>query len=174
MKLIWKIIKRSIFFCFKVAIIFILIFTIVNGIISYFQLVETQKESLKVQKQTLIYLKTAVIDLKERMDLKEKINLLNKKPTYEYLKSAGRSDSFNLGNGQGYSVRDVVDVARKISRKEIKLTEADRRPGDPPKLISDCRKANRNLGWNPQYPVYRLWLNHYLQDLGSPPLYTTP
>ena len=71
---------------------------------------------------------------------------------YEYLRSNGRSDSFNLGNGHGYSVRDVVDVARKISGREIKITEADRRIGDPPKLISDCRKAKRNIGWNPQYP----------------------
>lgn len=59
---------------------------------------------------------------------------------------------YNLGNGQGYSVRQVIDTVKKISGKDFKVVEIDRRPGDPPVLTSDATKAKNELGWKPQSP----------------------
>jgi UDP-glucose 4-epimerase len=69
----------------------------------------------------------------------------------EYLMDKDRSDSFNLGNGIGHSVREVVNAVKKISGRDFEVIEADRREGDPPVLISDYRKAEEILGWRPQY-----------------------
>ncbi len=59
---------------------------------------------------------------------------------------------YNLGNGRGYSVREVMDTVRKVSGKDFKIVEADRRPGDPPVLTSDASKAEQQLGWQRKYP----------------------
>lgn len=69
----------------------------------------------------------------------------------EYLKNGGKSDVFNLGNGNGFSVKEVIDEARKITGKNIKATEAPRRPGDPPVLIGSSQKAMEILNWEPKY-----------------------
>jgi len=66
--------------------------------------------------------------------------------------SAEKSDSFNLGNGSGYSVKDVLNKVREASGRDIKVVRAPRRAGDPPILVSDSRKAAKSLGWTPQYP----------------------
>lgn len=70
----------------------------------------------------------------------------------EDLRSKGKSDSFNLGIEKGYSVREVINLVREVSGREIKAIETERRPGDPPKLISDSQKAKKILGWKPRYP----------------------
>ena len=75
---------------------------------------------------------------------------------YEYLQSTGQSDSFNLGNGSGYSVKDVLDISREISGHNIKAKEVARRAGDPAILISDSQKASQILGWKPQYPDLKI------------------
>lgn len=67
-----------------------------------------------------------------------------------YLDDGGPSDVFNLGIGRGYSVREVIDVAQRVTGKTVPLTVAARRPGDPAELISDPSKANRRLGWHPE------------------------
>ncbi|MEM2538330.1 MAG: UDP-glucose 4-epimerase GalE [Candidatus Methanomethylicia archaeon] len=69
----------------------------------------------------------------------------------EYLKNGGASDVFNLGNGNGYSVFEVINKAREIINKDIKVTLTDRRPGDPAKLIGDATKAKKILGWKPKF-----------------------
>lgn len=69
----------------------------------------------------------------------------------EYLISGGESDIFNLGNGVGFSVREVIETAKKVTGKEIKVVEEDRRAGDPAVLIASSEKAKKVLGWNPQY-----------------------
>jgi UDP-glucose 4-epimerase len=56
---------------------------------------------------------------------------------------------YNLGNGKGYSVREVIETVKKVSGKDFKVLEADRRPGDPPMLTADASKAKRQLGWEP-------------------------
>ncbi|MBW8041037.1 MAG: UDP-glucose 4-epimerase GalE [Planctomycetes bacterium] len=59
---------------------------------------------------------------------------------------------YNLGNGQGYSVKEVIDTVKKVSGKEFKVVETDRRPGDPPILTSDATKAGTELGWKTEIP----------------------
>ena len=60
--------------------------------------------------------------------------------------------AYNLGNGTGYSVREVIDTVRKVSGKAFKVVETDRRPGDPPVLTADASKARAELGWTTDYP----------------------
>jgi len=61
-------------------------------------------------------------------------------------------DKFNLGNGEGYSVKAVIDTARRITGKPISARIDPRRPGDPPALIGSSEKAMRDLEWKPAYP----------------------
>ncbi len=65
---------------------------------------------------------------------------------------AGRQGFFNLGNGDGYSVREVLEVCEKVTGKKIPAVEKPRRPGDPPRLVASADKARRDLGWNPRLP----------------------
>ncbi len=69
----------------------------------------------------------------------------------EYLRNGGDSEIFNLGNGDGYSVLEVIECARQITNKDIKITFASRRAGDPAKLIGDATKAKNILGWKPRF-----------------------
>lgn len=70
----------------------------------------------------------------------------------EYLLNGGKSDSFNLGNGEGYSVKEVIDMAMKVTGKEIKTVNWERRPGDPHSLVGSAEKIRKALGWNPKFP----------------------
>jgi len=59
---------------------------------------------------------------------------------------------YNLGNGRGYSVREVIAAVREVSGRDFKVTEAGPRPGDPPILTSDATKAKNELGWETEMP----------------------
>jgi UDP-glucose 4-epimerase len=59
---------------------------------------------------------------------------------------------YNLGNGQGYSVREVVEAARRVTGAAIPSADRPRRAGDAPRLVASSEKARRELGWRPQYP----------------------
>lgn len=59
---------------------------------------------------------------------------------------------FNLGNGEGYSVKEVLDAAREVTGHPIPARAGDRRPGDPPRLIADASRAREVLGWIPAHP----------------------
>lgn len=69
---------------------------------------------------------------------------------YKYLMDNNSSEIFNLGSGNGFSVKEVVDVARKVTGHEIPSEIADRRPGDPAVLVASSDKIKEKLGWNPQ------------------------
>ncbi|MEH2194838.1 MAG: UDP-glucose 4-epimerase GalE [Nostoc sp.] len=69
----------------------------------------------------------------------------------EYLLKGGNSEVFNLGNGSGFSVREVIAAAEQVTGTSIAVEERDRRPGDPPILIGTSEKARTILGWQPQY-----------------------
>jgi len=58
---------------------------------------------------------------------------------------------YNVGNGSGYSVRQVVDTARNVTGHTIPAVETDRRSGDPPRLVASSDKIRSQLGWNPEY-----------------------
>ena len=64
----------------------------------------------------------------------------------------GKGGWYNLGNGNGYTVREVIDVARKTTGRKIPAEAGPRRPGDPPELVASSEKIARELGWKPQYP----------------------
>ena len=68
----------------------------------------------------------------------------------DYLEKGGESDIFNLGNGVGFSVKEVIETARKVTGHPIPAKEVARRAGDPAQLIASSEKAKRVLGWNPR------------------------
>lgn len=68
----------------------------------------------------------------------------------KYLVRGGQSDIFNLGNGTGFSVREVIDVAREVTGHEIPALIAERRAGDPAVLVASSEKAREILGWKPE------------------------
>jgi UDP-glucose 4-epimerase len=81
----------------------------------------------------------------------------------EYLLKGGSTEVFNLGNGQGFSIREVIEAARVVTGRPIAVTLADRRPGDPPILVGSGEKAKQVLGWNPQYAELETILKHAWQ-----------
>ena len=68
----------------------------------------------------------------------------------EYLMNGGESDIFNLGNGVGYSVKEVIETARKVTGHPIPAKEEARRAGDPARLVASGEKARKILGWEPE------------------------
>ncbi len=68
------------------------------------------------------------------------LKFLEKNPVY---------DAFNLGNGQGFSVSEVIDTARRVTGRDIPVAIGPRRPGDPPRLVGDAARAREELGWQP-------------------------
>ncbi|MFX0135179.1 MAG: UDP-glucose 4-epimerase GalE, partial [Candidatus Hodarchaeota archaeon] len=69
----------------------------------------------------------------------------------EYLGNGGKNDIFNLGNGNGFSVREVIETVKNVTGKNIKCLEKSRRQGEPPILIGSSKKANKVLGWEPKF-----------------------
>ena len=67
----------------------------------------------------------------------------------KYLKNGNESNIFNLGNGVGYSVKEVIDKARKVTGHPIPAIETPKRAGDPARLVASSEKARKILGWNP-------------------------
>lgn len=70
---------------------------------------------------------------------------------FEFLKTKDRSAIYNLGNGKGFSVQEVIHVAKKITNKNIPIIISPRRLGDPAVLIADSTLAKAELAWQPQY-----------------------
>ncbi len=64
----------------------------------------------------------------------------------------GTQGCYNLGNGDGSSVREVITACEKITGRNIPVIEKPPRPGDPPRLVASAEKARRELGWTPKYP----------------------
>lgn len=69
----------------------------------------------------------------------------------KYLRNGGNSDIFNLGNGIGFSVKEVIETARKVTGHPIPAQISPRRAGDPAKLIASSEKARKILGWKPEH-----------------------
>ena len=74
----------------------------------------------------------------------------------EHLNAGGAPDIFNCGYGHGYSVREVLDTVKRVSRANLKIIESPRRAGDPAKLIADSTKVRQAWNWSPQYDSLEL------------------
>jgi UDP-glucose 4-epimerase len=81
----------------------------------------------------------------------------------EYLLAGKHSRPFNLGNGNGFSVKQVIETARQVTGREIRVQEEPRRPGDPPILVGSSEAARQILGWKPAYSDLRVILSHAWQ-----------
>lgn len=68
----------------------------------------------------------------------------------DWLSDSGRYDCFNLGNGEGFTVLEVIEAARRVTGRQIRIVSAGRRAGDPASLVADASKAKRVLGWKPR------------------------
>ncbi|MFP4647557.1 MAG: GDP-mannose 4,6-dehydratase, partial [Candidatus Acetothermia bacterium] len=62
-----------------------------------------------------------------------------------------QQQAYNLGTGEGYSVKEVLQVCREVTGKQIPAEDAERRPGDPPQLVADPSRAKEELGWTPRF-----------------------
>ncbi|WP_302290756.1 UDP-glucose 4-epimerase GalE [Methanosphaera stadtmanae] len=69
----------------------------------------------------------------------------------EYLNKNNQSNQFNLGNGQGFSVKEVIESVKRVTGRNFNVTQTQRREGDPAILIGSSKKAKDTLGWDPQY-----------------------
>ncbi len=78
----------------------------------------------------------------------------------EKLFDGSPSTQYNLGNGQGFSVKEVIEVAEKITKTPVNVIIGDRRKGDTPLLLADSQKAAKELGWKPQYPALEEMISH--------------
>ena len=83
----------------------------------------------------------------------------------------GKRGFFNLGNGEGYSVRQVITACEAVSGKRITSIDQPRRSGDPPRLVAAASKARNDLGWQPQFPklediVASAWAWHVAHPRG--------
>ena len=68
-----------------------------------------------------------------------------------YLTRHAGAAAFNLGNGKGFTVREVIAAAERVTGRKVPSREGPRRPGDPPALVANAASARRNLGWKPRY-----------------------
>ena len=83
----------------------------------------------------------------------------------------GKTGFYNLGNGDGYSVRQVIETCERVTGRKIPAVENPRRPGDPPRLVASAEKAARELGWKPKFPrlediVAGAWAWHHRHPNG--------
>ena len=89
----------------------------------------------------------------------------------DYLLQGGDSDVFNLGNGVGFTVKEIIEVARRVTGHPIPAETAPRRAGDPAELVASSDKAKRVLGWKPELDdiqtiVSTAWNWHKSHPLG--------
>jgi UDP-glucose 4-epimerase len=77
-----------------------------------------------------------------------------------FLDRRGRSAAFNLGNGEGYSVREVIATVEAVTGRRVVVGQAPRRPGDPARLVADATLAFTELGWSPRYPQLDTIVDH--------------
>ncbi|MBM3396866.1 MAG: UDP-glucose 4-epimerase GalE, partial [Betaproteobacteria bacterium] len=78
----------------------------------------------------------------------------------ESLMSGADSQSYNLGNGNGFSVQKVIDTAEQVTGRKITVLNSPRRDGDPARLVADSRLAREKLGWQSQYADLATIIEH--------------
>ena len=94
-------------------------------------------------------------DTKDKTAIRDYVHVLDLANAHilsiEYLKNGGKSDSFNLGNGVGFSVKEIIKTTEQIVNKKILVKEEKRRKGDPSILVASSEKARKILGWVPSF-----------------------
>ena len=83
--------------------------------------------------------------------LRDYIHIVDLAEAHRLALESGLSGPFNLGNGNGHSVKDVIETARRVTGRDIPAVLAPRRPGDPARLVAASEKALRELNWNPRF-----------------------
>jgi UDP-glucose 4-epimerase len=78
----------------------------------------------------------------------------------EYLESGAGSAAFNLGNGNGFSIREVIKTVERVTGRTFVVDETQRRPGDPPVLVADSSLAQSKLGWMPEFSDLETIISH--------------
>jgi len=78
----------------------------------------------------------------------------------EQLLRYNESKRYNLGNGRGFSVQQVIDVCKEVTDKDISVVYGERRQGDPDVLVADARLAQNELGWKPKYATLQTIIEH--------------
>jgi UDP-glucose 4-epimerase len=76
------------------------------------------------------------------------------------LERGAETGAYNLGNGDGQSVKQMIDAAEEVTGKKVPWVAAPRRPGDPAKLVASSKKLKNELGWQPKYPDVRTIIEH--------------
>ncbi len=105
--------------------------------------------------------------------IRDYIHILDLAQAHMLALEPGKHGFFNLGNGDGYSVREVIRMCETVTGTRIPAVEKPRRDGDPPKLVASAGKAIRELGWKPKYPklqdiVKTAWAWHRAHPAGYP------
>ena len=74
--------------------------------------------------------------------------------------NGGSSQAFNLGNGNGFSVQEVIDAAQRVTGRPVPVQYVERRSGDPARLVADASRAVQLLGWKPQFAALDTLIEH--------------
>jgi UDP-glucose 4-epimerase len=77
-----------------------------------------------------------------------------------WLMDGGASSAFNLGNGNGYSVLEVIEAVERVTGRPIPLVYGPRRAGDPARLVADAKLIREQLGWTPRCPEIEMIVRH--------------
>jgi UDP-glucose 4-epimerase len=105
--------------------------------------------------------------------IRDYIHIIDLAQAHMLAMQPGKQGFYNLGNGEGYSVREVIRTCEKVSGKSIPSIEKPRRPRDPPRLVASAGRAMNELGWKPKYPklddiVASAWAWHNQHPNGYP------
>jgi UDP-glucose 4-epimerase len=105
--------------------------------------------------------------------IRDYIHILDLAQAHILALAPGCQGSYNLGNGDGYSVLEVIEMCEKVTGTKIRAVERNRRPGDAPRLVASAEKAQRELGWKPRFAklediVSSAWTWHREHPQGYP------
>ena len=78
----------------------------------------------------------------------------------EYLVDGGESKAYNMGNGEGYSIKELIDVAKSVTGNDFTVVMGERRDGDPARLVADSKLLQSELRWQPEYPDLETIIRH--------------
>ncbi len=78
----------------------------------------------------------------------------------EHLVAGGDSRAYNMGNGQGYSIKELIDVAKQVTGNDFTVLMGERRDGDPARLVADASLLQKELGWMPEYANLEMIIRH--------------